>query len=527
MIATLGMWSLSSSLLVAAAEPLLLTPLIKAGKLEEARESSQVQVNNGTRVGHSGYFSVPSASGKNTNNFFFWFQPCTGNCTPSSAPLVQWMQGGPGAPSTFGAMAEIGNWFVDKNAKLQKRCFSWCENRNCLFVDSPAMTGFSFQVNATGHFDPDHVEYTETSKDAAEQLYSLLVQFLTVWPEYKAAPYYITGESYGGNYVPWLATTVLQMNKKASVQVNLKGISVGDPVLNARVQWPTYADTLYSMGLLMKSERDKIADIMEKGVRLMDENCYDAFVQWNRVWMDDGGYSCKPHCDSFFKNMTGSSATDNELLGKDPASFDYESDYLLAHEAEFHFKGVPSMQLDEGGEVYMTMVRSGDFCQNSAELYTKLFLVGGIDVNIYSSNVDPLLGPPTTEAGIESAWEYAKKSIPGGREAGERFYAADKTIWRVDPGDSEPAGYARCLPMDERRFCYTMVRNAGHMTPSYMPRSSYDMTERFFGGHPFDNSWFNSQTPSCPESEGGYPPLAGPCGNDIDKDGRRLDELLI
>merc|ERR1712151_530723 len=209
--------------------------------------------------------------------------------------------------------------------------------------------------------------------------------------------------------------------------------------------------------------------------------------------------------------MTGSFATDNELLGEDPAALDYGGDYLLAHKAEFHFNGVPAVQLNEGGEVYLTMVRSGDFCQNSAKLYTKLFLVEGIDVNIYSSNVDPLLGPPTTEAGIESAWKYAKKRIPGGRNARKAFYAADKTIWRVAPDDSGPAGYARCMSMGDRRFCYTMVRNAGHMTPSYMPRSAFDMTERFLGGHPFDDSWFNSQTPTCPQSEGGSPPLADPC----------------
>lgn len=426
------------------------------------------------------------------------------------------MQGGPGAPSTFGAMAEIGNWFVDKDRTLQKRCFSWCEKRNCLFVDSPAMTGFSYQVNAAGQFDPDNIEYTKTSQDAAEQLYVLLLQFLTVWPEYQPAPYYITGESYGGNYVPWLATVVLKMNREAMTKINLQGISVGDPVLDPHHQWPTYAHTLYSMGLLMEDERDKVAAIMRKGVSLLDKSCYDAFTQWNRVWMDDGGSSCSPHCDFYFKNMTGSSSTDNQLLGKDPANFDYGSDYLLAHKSEFHFDGVPAVQLNEGGEVYLTMVRSGDFCQRSAKLYTKLFLEGGIDVNIYSSNIDPLLGPPTTEAGVHSAWRYARKHIAGGRRARKAFYAANKTIWRAAPDDSEPAGYARCVSKGARRFCYTMVRNAGHMTPAYMPRSAYDMTERFLGGHPFDDSWFNSRLPTCPQSEGGSTPLAGPCQtNDV------------
>jgi hypothetical protein len=293
--------------------------------------------------------------------------------------------------------------------------------------------------------------------------------------------------------------------------VNIKGFSVGDPVMDAITQWPTYATTLYSMGLLMGDERDKLESIFKSGVdHVKAGNCWEGFLQWNRVWNDDGGTSCSPNCDFYFKNLTGSDFTENILSGLGgPPELNYFGPYLKKHDAEFHFEGIPASQLNEGGAIYETMVHSGDFCQRSADIYTEMFLTAGMDVNVYSSNLDPLLGPPTTEAGIKSAWDHAEASILGGGEAKEAFYKQKKVIWRVAQDDNEPAGYSRCSKSPKgHRFCYTIVRNAGHMTPSFMPRASYDMTERFIGGHPFDGSWFHSKTPTCAEC-GGTSPLAG------------------
>jgi len=274
------------------------------------------------------------------------------------------------------------------------------------------------------------------------------------------------------------------------------------------VQWPTYATTLYSMGLIMEDERDKLEGIFRKGVQLLDESCEAAFTEWNRVWMDDGGTSCSPKCDFHYKNLTGSSMTANALLGANPKALDYFGSFLQAHAKDFHFEGIPAAQLDEGGAVYTTMVQSGDFCQNSSDLFAQAFLVGGLNVNVYSSTMDPLLGPPTTAAGVRAAWDYAEAHLAGGTAAKQAFYSASKSIWYVSKSDEQPAGYARCTPAKPHRFCYVVVRNAGHMTPSFMPRASYDMAERFLGGHAFDDSWFDADTPSCAQC-GGAAPLAG------------------
>jgi len=82
-----------------------------------------------------------------------------------------WMQGGPGAPSTFGAVDEIGRWWIDEHLQVQDNPYSWCLEAHCLFIDNPVQTGFSFQTDLQGVFRAGAaIEYTQTSPEATEQL---------------------------------------------------------------------------------------------------------------------------------------------------------------------------------------------------------------------------------------------------------------------------------------------------------------------------------------------------------------------
>jgi len=73
-------------------------------------------------------------------------------------------------------------------------------------------------------------------------------------------------------------------------KINLKGILLGDPVLDSKKQFLTYASTLYGMGLIMEYERIEIEIIMKKAVKeIENKNCPQAFKYWNSVWNDNGG----------------------------------------------------------------------------------------------------------------------------------------------------------------------------------------------------------------------------------------------
>ncbi|CAE8693982.1 unnamed protein product [Polarella glacialis] len=309
-----------------------------------------------------------------------------------------------------------------------------------------------------------------------------------------------------------MAQVVLDHNEDhRDTRINIRGIAVGDPLIDNKYQYATYASTLYSMGLLLEDERAEVEAIMKNASALNDVDCLSSFKEWNRVWNDDGGSSCHPHCEFLFKAFTGSENTENLLLGAQPENFGYFRSFLAQHEAEFHVEGRPDTHstLQEGGKVYLAMVKSGDFCESTAPLYASLFLSGGLDVLVYSSNLDPLLGPPATAAGIQAAWDYAEKALQDGADSKDGFYRQRKNIWKVAMHDVEPAGYSRCLSGESGRFCYVIVRNAGHETAPYAPRAAHNLNERFLHGLPFDSrEWPQVHLPTCAAC-GGAPPLAG------------------
>ena len=73
----------------------------------------------------------------------------------------------------FGAFGEIGNFYIADNAEPADRCFSWCKTNNCLFIDQPVATGFSFQtVTGTDTIISaiDDIDYTNSAKEAMEQV---------------------------------------------------------------------------------------------------------------------------------------------------------------------------------------------------------------------------------------------------------------------------------------------------------------------------------------------------------------------
>jgi len=496
---------------VALAEPLLLTPIMAEGKgAALARELSRVTIDNKT-YGHSGYFSVPAEHKPHLNNhIFFWYQPCLDGCDETKAPFLVWLQGGPGGPGTFGAMTEIGNWWVDDSIQPQERCFSWCKTNNCLFVDQPVEAGFSYQTDATGKAvtDMGKVDLTDTSPGAMKQVHGVVSQFLDMFPKLRSAPLYITGESYGGLYTPSLGVLL-----HADPHINFKALAVGDPVMNGQQQWLTYPDTLYGMGVIMTDEREQLRGIVQKGVQTLNEwqqgkaTCRDAFNYWNAIW-DDDGHDSGGATVGLFTNMTGSTMTEDILMTASPDSFDNLDKWFARPDiaAAFHITGYQDKQpkdKDLGLHVYDVFVDSGDFCTNSSYLYAQLLASNDIDLMIYSSTVDPLLGPPTTEGGVGAV--MSDERTP--RALATAYKNARKTLWTA--GSSSTAGYAKCAKGSGKRFCYVVVRNAGHMTPAFAPRASYEMFYRFVQGLSFDKAGDNHVSlPQCAQC-GGAGPFAG------------------
>jgi len=342
-----------------------------------------------------------------------------------------------------------------------------------------------------------------------------------LFPELAKSPLIISGESYGGLYTPHLAALVVEHNKQATedAKINFQGLAVGDPCINWEAQMPTYPHTLYGMGVLMADERADLAARMALSVKqLKAGNCPAAFNIWNTVWDDNGGLG-PSEGHGWFANTTGSFNTENILMGNSPLGWGNMETFWAKPvvRAAFHVNGVPSptngTAAEVGIKVYNAFVQSGDWCSNSSYLYSQLLrdTSPGIDLMIYSSTADPLLGPPTTEAGIYAILDDAAAHSDSGRQIQASFLAAKKKVWFVNSTiDKQPAGYAKCSwrgGSDGHRFCYAVIRNAGHEAPGYQPRAAFDMINRFASRRQWDSSG-DRAVPECSECSG-VGPFAG------------------
>lgn len=182
----------------------------------------------------AGYIAVDEAKRR---SLFYYFVEAESNS--SSKPLVLWFNGGPGCSSVGeGAFVEHGP-FKPNGSVLVKNDYSWNKEANMLYLESPAGVGFSYSDNQTFYSVVNDV------MTAADNL-AFLEIWLEKYPEYKNRDFYITGESYAGHYVPQLAKLIVHSKAK----INLKGIAIGNPLLEFTTDFDSRGEYLWSHGLI-------------------------------------------------------------------------------------------------------------------------------------------------------------------------------------------------------------------------------------------------------------------------------------
>ncbi|PON91804.1 Serine carboxypeptidase-like [Trema orientale] len=186
---------------------------------------------------YSGYVTVDE---KKQRALFYYFAEA--ETDPDSKPLVLWLNGGPGCSSLgVGAFSENGP-FRPSGKILLRNEYSWNREANMLYLETPIGVGFSYSADSSSY---ETVNDKITARDNLVFLQKWLVKF----PQFKNRSLFITGESYAGHYVPQLAELMLQFNKKEQL-FNLKGIALGNPVLEFATDFNSRAEFIWSHGLI-------------------------------------------------------------------------------------------------------------------------------------------------------------------------------------------------------------------------------------------------------------------------------------
>eukprot|EP00659_Diplonema_papillatum_P015760 gene15760-24071_t len=178
---------------------------------------------------YSGYLDFGP---NNRKHMHYWYVEST-KLDPAAAttPVVVWMNGGPGCSSLDGWYYEHGPFKKsgDNATKLMSNPYTWANVANMLYVESPVGVGFSYSENPSEDYKQNDDKSSQDAKDA-------LNQFFKLYPELKTHPFYITGESYGGVYVPTTAEAILwAVGNGTWAGAPLKGIAVGNGCTGSQI----------------------------------------------------------------------------------------------------------------------------------------------------------------------------------------------------------------------------------------------------------------------------------------------------
>ncbi|XP_057668632.1 venom serine carboxypeptidase-like [Diorhabda carinulata] len=419
--------------------PLFLTPLIENNQIAEARSLAEVPSDIFKNVkSYSGYFTVD----KNfDSNLFFWFFPAKEDY--ENAPVLLWLQGGPGASSLYAVFKENGPFLM--KSELELNPYSWTNTHSVIYIDNPVQTGYSFTVNG----------FAQNETKVGEDLYEALKQFFTLFPELQTNEFFVTGESYGGKYVPAASYTILKKNPTADFKINLKGMAIGNGLCDPENQMK-YGEYLYQIGLVDTSGKEQIENLendLITAIRNKDFN--KAFLLFDDLLNGDlnGG-------NTLFKNLTGYNHYFNYLYNENPENNDVDMSYTEFLQTSDVRKAIHVGDLiyHDGVEVEQHLVE--DLMQSVAPWISEL--LSNIRVLFYNGQLDIIVAYPLTENFLKHL-DF---------DAAEEYKTAVRRKWYVG---NELAGYIK----QAGNLTEIVVRNAGHMVPGDQPEVALDLITTF------------------------------------------------
>ncbi|XP_077285407.1 venom serine carboxypeptidase-like [Arctopsyche grandis] len=389
---------------------------------------------------HAGYITVDKG---HNSNLWFWYFPVE-QYDIKKAPLIIWLQGGPGASSLFGLFDELGPFSVDKDENLIENPHSWHKENSLLFIDNPVGTGFSFTESDEG--------YATNQTIIGEQLYTFIVQFLQIFPELQEVPLYIAGESYAGKHIPSFAYVIHKNNPTADIKVNLKGLAIGNGFIDPETMMD-YSSYVYQLGLV---DDNQAADMRyfenETRVALANKNYTGAYDYFSATL---GTYLWRSRIFNLY----------NYVYEKPIDISGAYSEFIQKPEVRKALH-VGNTEFTSIGKVYKKL--QSDFMTSGKAWLEEL--LEHYKVMVYSGQMDIIVAYPL------SVKTYRSLKWSGSDE----YLKASRTPWYEN---NTVIGYTK----KAGNFFEVFIRNAGHMVPTDQPRRSSLLINSFINDVEFQS----------------------------------------
>jgi len=388
---------------------------------------------------YAGFVDV-TPDGNNQLFYYFVTSQNVNKWAKQDIPLLVWLNGGPGASSLTGLLAEnLGPQKITAEGTLVDNPDTITKKYHLIVVDNPVGAGYS--RTSTG-------AYVRNEFEVRTQFVAGLKAFFKVHPEFQHNPLWVTGESYGGKYVPNIAMEIA-VNSTKDIP-NFKGIIVGNGLYNETAQFSSIGDFAFGAGVIddqllgQVKERENIclqhitSPSMKKTAGPFCENTtskwlYSADVAGELFYYDIGLLDA-----TFFDTITNA-------MGK----------YLNRDDVRqaLHVGSQQWVQHDASGPVSDNL--AADWVVSSILQVAKLLNIGKYRVVLYNGVRD---GSVCNHIGnlralLSMSWDHAPE-----------FQTAENTPW---PSKTNVQGHIRSTS----GLSFATVLRTGHLVPTVVPQS--------------------------------------------------------
>ncbi|CAI5486241.1 unnamed protein product [Closterium sp. Naga37s-1] len=378
----------------------------------------------------SGYLPV-SASTPESRMFYTYYEETEPLRSLSKTPLLLWLNGGPGCSSMIGNFYEIGPWNVAiteddiDSLRLKKNPWAWNRRYGLLFIDNPIGTGFS----VAGSIE----DIPQDQPTVAKHLYNALSAFFDMHPSLCGRPFFVTGESYAGKYVPELSCLLMQQQQRdQGLPVELAGIVVGNGFTHPRIQVQVHEHVAKAFNMLTDRQADYVKEEAKRVVQLIDRE------EW-----EEAHYARTALCE-WIEHKAGT-----------PTLLD------IRRHAKYH--------ATQGGVEYLSLFLNQPHVKEALHAEPRINWAScrpHIRRHLAQGLFDAKDGPTSSEAWMRTlSWSDA-----------DRFWDAERVVWLVC-GRRE--GYWR----QWKNFTRLIVTGAGHQVPADQPEAAAAMIETWVEQH--------------------------------------------
>ncbi|KAJ7596523.1 serine carboxypeptidase [Mycena floridula] len=413
--------------------------------------------------GYTGYIDIEAR-----HLFFYFFES---RDQPDKDDVLMWTNGGgpfslgPGGSSTMGLFMELGPCRITNSSGPYFHPESWNSNSNIFFIDQPVGTGFSYA---------DHGESVGTTEEAAKDVAAFVAVFFEHFSKFKGRPFHLSGESYGGRYLPLFASEIYDQNSKLEAAglspINLTSIMIGNGYTDFITQFVSVYDMLCTSASLFPivdiATCVRMKQVMPRCKKWMQEACFDQFEAINcqaavgfcsaelqgpfPATIGINPYDIREKCifdlDSIcyplVKHITSYLDTEKirKMIGVDSAAGNFS---------------LISLPVNSAFEISMDGF-------HPTALHVAALLERGIQVLIYVGNFDLLCNWVGNQMWT-LALEWSGK---------EEFNAMPLREWTVD---GKRAGLTRSA----KGLTFATIDDAGHMAPYNKPKESLELVNRW------------------------------------------------